>query len=167
MVEEIDVVTRELVVRRWKVPKAFGKEGGWEYELGEPQKTANSSESLLCESSSRNPSFVARDSTDFWEWRVRNIPYPIQVYQLSIDETKQEIVLRTSNKKYFKRFYIPSLKRENRKLDPGSLQLVDHTNDTLTIRYRKPLDIVKLEGDERRQKIENGGQDGKVDCATQ
>mmetsp|Transcript_2354 Transcript_2354/g.4599 ORF Transcript_2354/g.4599 Transcript_2354/m.4599 type:complete len:112 (-) Transcript_2354:281-616(-) len=59
MVEEIDVVTRELVVRRWKVPKAFGKEGGWEYELGEPQKTANSSESLLCESSSRNVSCLS------------------------------------------------------------------------------------------------------------
>ena len=42
--------------------------------------------------------FVRADTVDSFQWRIRNLPYPIDVYSISIDG--REIVLRTSNKKY-------------------------------------------------------------------
>ena len=33
--EELDVNSSEVLVRKWKKPKAFG-EGQWEFEIGQP-----------------------------------------------------------------------------------------------------------------------------------
>ena len=77
---------------------------------------------LMMVESSAQPSLVARDLGPRLEWRIRNLPYPKvgegvfpsvfhlvdgvapcaahqETYQLSIDDDKQQIVLRTSNKK--------------------------------------------------------------------
>jgi hypothetical protein len=43
------------------------------------------------------------------------------VYSLEIDHNKQEVIVRTSNKKYYKRFDIPDLKRLKINLDESSL----------------------------------------------
>ena len=50
--------------------------------------------------SSKNPIFSSHDTKEAWEWRVRNIPYPKEVYQLSVDKESTEIILRTTNRKY-------------------------------------------------------------------
>ena len=49
LVEELDVTTNEVLVRKWKRPKEFG-EGTWEYEIGEPQKAFNPESDLLAPS---------------------------------------------------------------------------------------------------------------------
>jgi len=36
------------------------------------------------------------------QWRVRNLPYPKEVYEISVDQEKNQVVIRTTNKKYFK-----------------------------------------------------------------
>jgi hypothetical protein len=33
---------------------------------------------------------------------VRNLPYPKEVYEISVDQEKNQVVIRTTNKKYFK-----------------------------------------------------------------
>jgi hypothetical protein len=38
-----------------------------------------------------------------FQYRIRNLPYPEEVYQLEVDSEKQEIVVKTTVKKYFKR----------------------------------------------------------------
>lgn len=48
--------------------------------------------------------FSRKDSVKDFEFRVRNLPYTSENFEVSIDEDKQQIVIRTKNKKYFKRF---------------------------------------------------------------
>ena len=52
--------------------------------------------------------------------------------------------MRTSNKKYFKRFDIPDLKRLGIKLDESS-DVLKYQHNTLIIGYDKPEKILELE----------------------
>lgn len=83
------------------------------------------------------PSFHAQDSEAAFVWRVRNIPYPADVYEFSVDAERQQIVLRTTNRKYFKRFDIPCLKRMGIPLDVTRLRH-KHEHNTLVIQVRAP-----------------------------
>lgn len=58
-------------------------------------------------------------------------------------------MLRTTNKKYYKRFDIPDMKRLNLKLDESSLAW-KYSNNTLIISYDKPAKI--FENEVQRQK---------------
>ena len=58
-------------------------------------------------------------------------------YVLDIDPEKQEIVIKTTVKKYYKRFDIPDLKRLNIKLDKENLSFT-YANMTLVVSV--PLD---------------------------
>ena len=64
---------------------------------------------------------MRKDTPERFEWRIRNLKYPKDVYNISIDHNTQEIVIRTSNKKYFKRFDIPDMKRLGLKLEESSV----------------------------------------------
>jgi protein DPCD len=66
------------------------------------------------------------------------------VYSLEVDHQKQEIVVRTSNKKYFKRFDIPDLKRLGIKLDESCVAW-KYQHNTLIIGYDKPDKILELD----------------------
>ena len=35
-----------------------------------------------------------------FEWRVRNLPYPKDVYIVDVDDASQEIIIKTTIKKY-------------------------------------------------------------------
>ena len=71
--------------------------------------------------SSQNPIFLRKDTESRFEWRIRNLPYPKETYSVEIDHNKQEIVLRTTNKKYYKRFDIPDMKRLGMKLEDAKI----------------------------------------------
>lgn len=45
------------------------------------------------------------------EWRIRNLPYSLETYNVTADQTKKLIVVRTTNKKYFKEIQVPELSR--------------------------------------------------------
>ena len=116
MVEELDINTSECLLRKWKRPRQFG-EATWEFEIGQPMETAFDPSADFLAPSSKNPIFIRKDSESHFEWRIRNLTYPKEVYSVEIDHNKQEIVLRTSNKKYYKRFDIPDMKRLDIKLE--------------------------------------------------
>ncbi len=69
----------------------------WEYEIG-CSSTAPNKPELLSESSS-NPFVYRKDSKTHFVWRIRNAIWPKDVYQLSIDEKENKLVLKTTNKK--------------------------------------------------------------------
>ena len=96
-----------------------------------------------------NPVFMRKDTPDRFEWRIRNLPYPKEVYTILIDHAKQEIVLKTSNKKYYKRFDIPDMKRCGLQLEDSEV-VWKYQNNTVIIGYDKP-DKVK-EMDEKKKK---------------
>jgi hypothetical protein len=96
-------------VRKWKKPREFG-EATWSIEIG-AESVAFNAETDMIAANNKNPMFMRKDSDDRFEWRIRNLPYPKETYTVEIDHTKQEVVLKTSNKKYYKRFDIPDMKR--------------------------------------------------------
>ena len=87
---------------------------------------------------------MRKDTNERFEWRIRNLKYPKEVYNLTVDHNTQDIVLRTTNKKYFKRFDIPDLKRLGIKLDESNIAW-KYQNNTLIIGYDKPEKIKELD----------------------
>ena len=45
------------------------------------------------------PICVRLDTRQSFEWRIRNLPYSIEMYDVSIDQNSRAIVVRTANKK--------------------------------------------------------------------
>ena len=88
---------------------------------------------------------MRKDTDKRFEWRIRNLPYPKDTYSVEVDHEKQQIVLRTSNKKYFKRIDIPDLKRAGIKLEESEVAW-KYANNTVIISYDKPAEIIAAEG---------------------
>ena len=135
LVEELDITSNECLVRKWKRPKEFG-DGEWEYEIGEEPARFNPENDLLGVSSA-NPQFKRIDTKDRFEWRIRNLPYPKETYIIEVDHSKQQLVLKTTNKKYYKRIDIPDLKRLGLKIEESSVAW-KYLNSTVIISYDKP-----------------------------
>ena len=132
-----------IPVRKWKRTSSVGREGKWEYEIGEDMRSVNldvenisesrGNVSLVfpltwytfeCSKSSAvlaclftqlkalfadfeftlfyihlQPIFTRKDNSKAFQWRIRNLPYPLNVYSVTVDDDKQSITIRTSNKK--------------------------------------------------------------------
>mgnify|MGYP000223746102 CR=1 FL=1 len=164
MVEEYSTETGTLEFRKWQWKNKYGRSSGWVVEIGSNEDGTAAADLALARS---NPVFIPMDHRAAFEWRIRNLPYPIATYQLTVDDEKQELVLRTTNKKYFKRFAIPALKRHGIPLDKVNIAM-HHAHNTLVIRYRKPLTILEYER-EHRAKIQANlkGGSGDPECKTQ
>ncbi|EAR93824.3 DPCD protein (macronuclear) [Tetrahymena thermophila SB210] len=148
MVEEYDMKSHELLMRKIKKASNF-KEAKWEYEIGEAPLNPNQQEQLL-KATSANPIFLRKDTDRDFQFRIRNLPYPEEVYQIEVDEEKQQLVVRTTNKKYFKRIDVPDLARYNLKLEKGKATF-SYKNSTLLISYPKPDPILLRESERRKQ----------------
>lgn len=69
------------------------------------------------------------------EWRIRNLPYPIEVYSVEVDPGQKNITVRTTNKKYFKHIQIPDFERLNIIPDSKDINFT-HKYNTLIITVR-------------------------------
>jgi len=74
-------------------------------------------------------------------------------YCPQVDAEAQQLVLRTTNKKYFRRWSVDALRRRGLALDATALQLA-HEGTTLCIRYRKPLPEVEAEALREKELLE-------------
>ena len=159
-VEEYSVQDDALVLRRWRSAGTLGRQGKWTFEVGGEALSQKEDNGLR--PAAQNPVFLVGDSKDCFVWRVRNLPYPKPTYSLSVDDEKQQIVLRTSNRKYFKRFDIPALKRNEIPLEQDAIEF-HYSGSTLVISYEKPQ-AVKVQEEaariERRKNILNAAAAG-------
>ena len=114
---------------------------------------------MMMASQNKNPVFVAQDKPKQFVWRIRNLPYPKDTYALTVDEEKQQLVLRTTNKKYFKRFDVPALKRLGLALDPRLIGC-DHKNSTLVVTYEKPPQVLEVEAGQRASRVKKASGGG-------
>jgi hypothetical protein len=144
LVEEFDERTDVLLLRKSRRPPALGGEGEWVFEVGQANEKAFDPHSDMMRASSSNPIFLRKDTPEHFQWRVRNLAYPADVYSVTIDQERQQIVVRTSNKKYFKRIDVEDLSRLGLKLKDESLSW-KHQHNTLIISYARPLEVVKAE----------------------
>ena len=66
------------------------------------------------------------------EWRIRNLPYPLSVYSVTADPEDRCLVVRTSNRKYFKKLPVPDLERIGQVPEQDKIQFT-HKHNTLVI----------------------------------
>jgi hypothetical protein len=170
MIEEFDLKTDELLVRRRRGRTTLGKDTPWEYLVGEAPRTFAPDTGTLIESGA-NPSFTrSQDAPGSFVWRVRNLPYPKETYDVRCDHEAQQVVIRTSNKKYFKRFEVPELKLLDKKLEDAALSW-DYRNFTLIVQYKKPREAVVAEIEEKKDRMQLAAkktpEEGDVDCKQQ
>ncbi|XP_025093452.1 protein DPCD-like [Pomacea canaliculata] len=163
MAEEYDLQSKELFVRKWRKKGTLGGSGKWETEVGDETLLRNLEVDGMMENYS-NPIFVRKDTKTDFQWRIRNLPYPICNYNVTIDGEKRQVVVRTENKKYYKRFNIPDMDRLNLDLKSDQLSIA-HANNTLVISYHKPQAVLEVERTLQEEfKKMKAAKDGDVDC---
>jgi len=143
IVEEYSLYSEEIESRRVKKVTMTGKEN-WTTEIGEEIKRNNNEDFLIKENNDNNPIFIRKDTKENFEYRIRNLKGDADNFMIDIDKDKDEIVIRTKNKKYYKRFNIPDLKRLNLNLNENNLK-VNFSNNVLVITYKKPIEILNNE----------------------
>ena len=144
IVEEYGIYSEELESRRVKKIGMTGKEQ-WTTEIGEEIKPRSNDEFLIRENDN-NPLFIRKDTQKEFQWRIRNLKGDADNFMVECDKDKQQIVIRTKNKKYYKRFNIPDLERLNIKLEEN-LMKVKFVNNTLIISYTKPKEALEAESE--------------------
>ena len=143
IVEEYSLYSEEIESRRVKKVSMTGKEN-WTTEIGEEIKRNNNEDFLIKVNNDNNPIFIRKDTKENFEYRIRNLKGDADNFMFDIDKDKDEIVIRTKNKKYYKRFNIPDLKRLNLNLNENNLK-VNFSNNVLVITYKKPIEILNNE----------------------
>jgi len=78
------------------------------------------------------PIFIRKDTAKDFQWRIRNLNFPKENFLVELDKNKDDIVIKTVNKKYYKRYDIPDLKRLKIPLDENNLK-INFQNNTLII----------------------------------
>ncbi|KAK3094906.1 hypothetical protein FSP39_007738 [Pinctada imbricata] len=153
-----------LHVRKWRKKATIGmKESKWEYEIGEQFAPRNLDAEGLMESTS-NPIFARKDTSLAFQWRVRNLPYPIETYDVTLNNDTRQVTVRTTNKKYYKKFDIPDMDRAQLPLEPANLSIA-YGNNTLIITYKKPKEILQMEKEIQDEfKKLKASKEGDVDC---
>ncbi|CAJ0964326.1 unnamed protein product [Ranitomeya imitator] len=100
MAEEYDHKSHELLVRKWRQKSSLGAHGEWQTEVGEASLPIVGAlqPDFLKENSSNF--FMRKDTKSSFQWRIRNLPYPKEVYSVTVDRKERCCIVRTTNKKY-------------------------------------------------------------------
>lgn len=94
MVEEWDIKTDTLAIRKWRTKATLGGTKPWDYEVGEADVAAPSLDTGFgMTASSSNPVCTRRDDKAFFQWRIRNLPYKLDVYVLDCVESSKGVFL--------------------------------------------------------------------------
>ncbi|CBZ54807.1 conserved hypothetical protein [Neospora caninum Liverpool] len=149
-VEEYDLRDDTVLVRKFRRPPSlFGREAMWEYEIGAPREgteaivgSSDRNEIVMAPSTS-SPLCVTRDTKEAFEWRIRNLPYPRDTYSVQIDGDAREIVISTTNKKFYKRLRMSDIQTLGLSLKRESLSWT-HQHNTLVVSYKKPQEVSDL-----------------------
>uniref|UniRef100_A0A6B2E9X1 Protein DPCD n=1 Tax=Phlebotomus kandelakii TaxID=1109342 RepID=A0A6B2E9X1_9DIPT len=144
MVEEYSLETGIVQRRAWRKKKDLRGEPDWEIELGDCVKDLRLGGEFFLKESKTEPILTKRITKTNIEWRIRNLPYPVEIYSVTADVEKKNIVVRTSNKKYFKIIQVPELQRCNSAPQQEKIS-VKHQHNTLIILYQKPKILLDME----------------------
>ncbi|XP_076669204.1 protein DPCD [Andrena cerasifolii] len=165
MVEEYHLETNVLVRRAWKEKGKLGQDVDWNVEIGDPQPRQNNIEIYGIEESSTAPFITRRITKTSLEWRIRNLPYPQDVFSVTAEDDGT-ITVRTSNKKYFKRISVPDLERVGLKPEQSRISFT-HQYNTLIITYKKPPALLELEKKVLNEILQlKARKDGDIQCPT-
>ncbi|XP_060533238.1 protein DPCD [Cylas formicarius] len=144
MVEEYNLTTKLLNRRAWRMKNELKGEPKWEVELGDPEPIYNCVDKCMIRENADQPFICKRNTKLNLEWRIRNLPYPLEVYSVTADQDSQQLIVRTTNKKYYKRLDVPDLQRLGIDLVQANVAF-SHRYNTLIITYKKPKQLLDFE----------------------
>ncbi|XP_034658837.1 protein DPCD [Drosophila subobscura] len=160
MAEDYSLDTGIVLRRAWRKCKQLMGQPEWEIELGEEPRQLNWSgnkangaggdvdntpdDDFMLRESNSAPLLAKRVTKKNIEWRIRNMPYPLEVYNVSASPEQRSIVVRTTNKKYYKVIPVPELDRCGTPPAQANLS-VHHQFNTLIITYLKPAILCEME----------------------
>ncbi|BET02007.1 deleted in primary ciliary dyskinesia homolog (mouse) [Nesidiocoris tenuis] len=145
MAEEYNMATDIILRRAWKRKNTLKQGDQWEVELGDPEPTSlQSSDEIGLRESTNMPYVLKRMTKTNIEWRIRNLPYPIETYSVTASPSEKCITVRTTNKKYFKKLDIPELERANVLPKQENVSFA-HNLNVLIISYKKPTEVLQIE----------------------
>lgn len=110
MAEEYSMDTGVCIRRGFKIEKTLKNTDNWEMEVGE-SPAGLSDDTFMLKESNTEPCLTKRITKKNIEFRIRNLPYPIETYSVAANPETKKITVRTSNKKYFKNITIEELER--------------------------------------------------------
>ena len=142
MAEDYDMKTGELLIRKWKKASTIGRKSDWEYEVGCPPLSANSKSELGMWESNTTPRVYRQDSKTHYAWRIQPLTWPMSNYKITVENNV--IIIRTENKKYFKKLQIEDMDRFSLPLIAQHVNCA-HANSTLMVSYEKPQPVKQLE----------------------
>lgn len=126
---------------------AAGVDGGWRLELGDEVRPLNpAADAFVLKESLTEPQLSKRVTRLSIEWRIRNLPYPLPVYAVQPAEepreaggdgggggrVRYELVVRTTNRKYYKVLPVVELERCETRPVAEAISL-QHQHNTLII----------------------------------
>ncbi|CAH0720113.1 unnamed protein product, partial [Brenthis ino] len=168
MVEEYNVDTNVLLRRAWKMKGKLGGEGKWSVEIGDPIPDATPNNDVIDIIESKDePILLKRNTRVNIEWRIRNLPYPIETYSIKANNDEKCIIISTSNKKYYKKLEVLELLRLGLPLEQMNIN-ASHKFNTLIVTYKKPQQLLDMDREwyEELNKVKPI-KDVPSDCKTQ
>ncbi|XP_001353891.1 protein DPCD [Drosophila pseudoobscura] len=161
MAEDYNLDTGVVLRRAWRKCKQLMGQPEWEIELGEEPRQLNWSgnttngagggdaantpdDDFMLRESNTAPLLTKRVTKKNIEWRIRNMPYPLNVYNVSASPEQHSIIVRTTNKKYYKVIPVPELDRCGTSPAQSNIS-VHHQFNTLIITYLKPPILCEME----------------------
>ncbi|CAL5984837.1 DPCD_family protein [Hexamita inflata] len=160
-IEEFDIKENICVARKWRRVDKLGRISDWDFEIGElPQQQQDKSKQVTTDlfAASNQPVITRHDSEGYYLFKITQMPWPESNYQVTAEDN--QLVVRTANKKFYKKLTITDL-------DWQKIQLVNNFikfksfNNTLVIFYQKPPSIIAFEKaakGARSQNIKEGGE---------
>uniref|UniRef100_UPI00358FBFE9 protein DPCD isoform X1 n=1 Tax=Myxine glutinosa TaxID=7769 RepID=UPI00358FBFE9 len=153
-------------VRKWRERTTLGAPGHWEVEMGNAALTEEDHPDGHLKENINMPECIRMDTRNAFQWRIRNLPYPHDVYSLAVDPERQRCIIKTTNKKYYKTLMVPDMERYGLPLESSALNFT-HKNNTLVITYKKPAAIIEAEHQLRLEIRKLKDLEGSDDCSTQ
>lgn len=144
LAEEYALQNGEIIVRKWRKKSTLGAQLPWEFEIGQLEAGLKINVTEDMTESSSNPIFVRQDTLKAFQWRIRNLFFPANNFNVALDQENRVIIVRTENKKYYKKFNIEDLDRIGIDLDKSNLSH-SFANNTLIITYAKPKEFIVME----------------------
>lgn len=138
MAEEYNLQTGVCARRAWRNATALtkGPSAEWHLELGDVVRPLNpSADQFVVKESLTEPQLSKRVTRVNIEWRIRNLPYPLETYSVQPATGGRptfELVVRTTNKKYYKVIPVVELERCETAPDASAISL-QHQHNTLII----------------------------------
>ncbi|GKT27686.1 Protein DPCD like protein [Aduncisulcus paluster] len=152
---EVEEILRQsdgiLIVRRVRHQSFIGDYSEWNYEVGsedsvpelKPRSSKISVPSIGIRAKSYTPICVRHDLADAFEWHISPLIYPSKTYDVSVEG--KFIVVKTTNRKYYKKINLSDIAWVGEKSLDESLLKWNYVGNTLKIRYKKSVSIIRRE----------------------